>query len=124
MGAGVRKRESGQTKGIGMRIRLLALAFCLVAEPAAAQQQDMNQIEVKVERLAPGVAVLIGAGGNIGLSYGQDGNIIVDDQYAPMSDRILAAIATVDPTPSASSSTPTGTATIPAETKRWAAAER
>lgn len=77
--------------------RLFAIAI-LLAAPAAAQQ-DLSKVEVKVEKIAPGVAVLFGAGGNIGLSYGVDGNIIVDDQYAPMSDRILAAIATVDPDP-------------------------
>jgi cyclase len=78
--------------------RLLAIATLLAAAPAAAQQ-DLSKVEVKVERIAPGVAVLFGAGGNIGLSYGEDGNVVVDDQYAPMSDRILAAIATVDPDP-------------------------
>jgi cyclase len=77
--------------------RLFAIAI-LMAAPAAAQQ-DLSKVEVKVEKIAPGVAVLFGAGGNIGLSYGEDGNIVVDDQYAPMSDRILAAIATVDPDP-------------------------
>ena len=79
--------------------RLLAFAtLALLAAPAAAQR-DLSSVEVKVERIAPGVAVLFGAGGNIGLSYGPDGNIIVDDQYAPMSEKILAAIATVDPDP-------------------------
>jgi glyoxylase-like metal-dependent hydrolase (beta-lactamase superfamily II) len=52
-----------------------------------------------VERVAPGVAVLFGAGGNIGLSYGTDGNILIDDQYAPLTPKILAAIRTVDPDP-------------------------
>ncbi|HYJ83017.1 MAG TPA: MBL fold metallo-hydrolase [Allosphingosinicella sp.] len=79
--------------------RLLAFAIAaLLAAPASAQQ-DLSKVEVRVERIAPGVAVLFGAGGNIGLSYGADGNIVVDDQYAPMGDRILAAIATVDPDP-------------------------
>jgi cyclase len=77
--------------------RLFALA-ALMAAPAAAQP-DLSKVEVKVEKIAPGVAVLFGAGGNIGLSYGADGNIVVDDQYAPMSEKILAAIATVDPDP-------------------------
>ncbi|MGZ8306648.1 MAG: MBL fold metallo-hydrolase [Allosphingosinicella sp.] len=80
-----------------MRRSLIAIAAFLAA-PAAAQP-DHSKVEVKVETIAPGVAVLFSAGGNIGLSYGPDGNIIVDDQYAPMSDRILAAIATVDPDP-------------------------
>ncbi|HEX9964024.1 MAG TPA: MBL fold metallo-hydrolase [Allosphingosinicella sp.] len=76
-----------------MRPIIFAIA-ALAAAPASAQQ-DLSKVEVKVEKIAPGVAVLFGAGGNIGLSYGADGNIIVDDQYAPMSDRILAAIAAI-----------------------------
>lgn len=82
-------------------MRRLALAFAcsLLAAPAAAQQQDFSQVEIKVERLAPGVAVLFGAGGNIGLSYGEDGNVIVDDQFAPLTDKIAAAIAGLDPDP-------------------------
>jgi glyoxylase-like metal-dependent hydrolase (beta-lactamase superfamily II) len=70
----------------------------LVAAPAAAQQ-DMSKVEIKVERITPGVAVLFGAGGNIGLSYGEDGNIIVDDQFAPLTDKIAAAVATLDKDP-------------------------
>jgi len=81
-----------------MRSSLYALALMLVGAPAAAQQ-DMSKVEVKVERIAPGVAVLFGAGGNIGLSYGEDGNIIVDDQFAPLSEKIAAAVATLDPDP-------------------------
>ena len=59
----------------------------------------MSKVEIKVEKLAPGVAVLFGSGGNIGLSYGVDGNIIIDDQFAPLTDKIIAAIKTVDPDP-------------------------
>lgn len=81
-----------------MRASFLALALVLFAGPAAAQQ-DLSKVEIKVERLAPGVAVLFGAGGNIGLSYGEDGNALVDDQFAPLTDRILAAVRTVDPDP-------------------------
>jgi glyoxylase-like metal-dependent hydrolase (beta-lactamase superfamily II) len=83
-----------------MRLHSIAIAAALlaVAAPAAAQQ-DMSKVEIKVEKLAPGVAVLFGAGGNIGLSYGEDGNIIVDDQFAPLTGKILAAIKTLDPDP-------------------------
>ncbi len=81
-----------------MRLSLLVLAAFTIAAPAVAQR-DFSKVEVKVERIAPGVAVLFGAGGNIGLSYGEDGNVIVDDQYAPMSEKIAAAVATVDPDP-------------------------
>jgi len=82
-----------------MRRTLTAIAgLTLLAAPAMAQQ-DLSKVEIKVERLAPGVAVLFGAGGNIGLSYGEDGNAVVDDQFAPLTDKILAAIRTLDPDP-------------------------
>lgn len=81
-----------------MRARFLALAFALVAAPAAAQQ-DLSKVEIKVEKLAAGVAVLFGAGGNIGLSYGEDANALIDDQFAPLTDKILAAVATLDADP-------------------------
>jgi glyoxylase-like metal-dependent hydrolase (beta-lactamase superfamily II) len=82
-----------------MRHRLLAAAALLAFAAPAAAQQDMSKVEIRVEKLAPGVAVLFGAGGNIGLSYGEDGNIIVDDQFAPLSGKIAAAIAAIDPDP-------------------------
>lgn len=75
-----------------------ALAACLIGG-AQAQQRDFSKVEIKVEKLAPGVAVLMGAGGNIGLSYGEDGNALVDDQYAPLTDKIVAAVRTIDPDP-------------------------
>jgi cyclase len=43
--------------------------------------------------------VLCGAGGNVGLSYGADGNVLIDDQYAPLTDRIVAAVEAVNPGP-------------------------
>jgi glyoxylase-like metal-dependent hydrolase (beta-lactamase superfamily II) len=83
-----------------MRSSFFALSLALfAAAPSGAQGQDFSKVEIKVERVAPGVAVLFGAGGNIGLSYGEDGNVIVDDQFAPLTDRIAAAIRTVDPDP-------------------------
>jgi cyclase len=74
----------------------LALTF-LACGPAAAQNPP--PAEVRVERVAPGVAILFGRGGNVGLSFGEDGNILIDDQYAPMSERIVAAVRSVDPDP-------------------------
>jgi len=81
-----------------MRRAFIVLALCAAA-PAAAQQSDWSNVEIRVERVAPGVAVLFGRGGNIGLSYGADGNVLIDDQYAPLTERILAAVRSVDPDP-------------------------
>lgn len=77
---------------------LLAASSLLVASAAAAQPAR-PPVEIRVERIAPGVAVLFGQGGNIGLSYGVDGNILIDDQFAPLTERILGAVRTVDPDP-------------------------
>jgi glyoxylase-like metal-dependent hydrolase (beta-lactamase superfamily II) len=78
--------------------RLSIVLAAVIATPAAAQQ-DFSKVEVKVERVAPGVAVLFGAGGNIGLSYGEDGNVLIDDQFAPLVPKIEAAVKSVDPDP-------------------------
>ncbi len=78
--------------------RLALLLAATIAAPASAQQ-DLSRVEVKVERVAPGVAVLFGAGGNIGLSYGEDGNVLIDDQFAPLVPKIEAAVKSVDPDP-------------------------
>jgi cyclase len=69
---------------------LLCSLALLVAGPAAfAQEKD---VPITVEKLAPGIAVLFGDGGNIGVSYSQDGTILIDDQFAPMTPKIQAAI--------------------------------
>ncbi len=77
---------------------ILLASLSLLAIPASAQTPPA-EVTIRVEQLAPGVAVLFGQGGNIGLSYGEDGNAIIDDQFAPLSPKILAAIATLDPDP-------------------------
>lgn len=80
-------------------MRRLLFTLALAAAAPAAAQQDFSKVEVKVERLAPGVAVLFGAGGNIGVSYGADGNVLIDDQFAPLVPKILAAVRSLDPDP-------------------------
>ena len=67
-------------------------ALLAIAAPAAAQR-DFSQVEITAEEVAPGIAVLFGAGGNIGVSYGEDGTVLIDDQYAPLTAKIEAAIA-------------------------------
>ena len=79
----------------------LAALLCLAAAPAVAQQ-DFSKVEVKAEKVADGVYMLTGAGGNMGLSVGKSGTYLIDDQYAPLTERILAAVGRSPPTPSAS----------------------
>jgi cyclase len=80
--------------------RSLALAAALL--PAAGSllaQQDFSKVEVKATRVAGSVYMITGAGGNIGVSVGDDGIILVDDQYAPLVPRIEAALKTISDKP-------------------------
>jgi glyoxylase-like metal-dependent hydrolase (beta-lactamase superfamily II) len=72
-----------------------AAAFCLItglALPAAAQQQDFSKVEIKATKVAGNIYMLEGSGGNIGVSVGSDGILIVDDQFAPLADKIHSAL--------------------------------
>ena len=77
------------TKSAAM-ITLLGLMWLLT--PASHAQQDFSNVEIVAHHVAGSVYYLQGAGGNIGLSIGEDGVVMIDDQYAPLTDKILAAI--------------------------------
>jgi cyclase len=76
-----------------------AAVLVLVASPVLAQQQDFSGVEIKAEKIADGIYMLTGRGGNIGLSVGKSGTCLIDDQYAPLTDKILAAIRAITPEP-------------------------
>jgi cyclase len=80
------------------RMTILAVLGSLAALPAAAQQ-DFSKVDIKVQPLNGSVHMLTGAGGNIGLSVGDDATFIVDDQFAPLTEKIAAAIRTVTDKP-------------------------
>jgi len=78
--------------------KLFIIIICLVATSAFAQQ-DFSKVQIKTIPVAKGVYMLVGSGGNIGLSVGQDGAFLIDDQYAPLTDKILKAISAVTDKP-------------------------
>src|SRR6202045_4299490 len=81
------------------RIILAGLATtALFAAPAFAQQ-DFSKVEVKVTDLGNKTYRLEDAGGNITVAVGSDGIIMVDTQFAPMHDKLKAAIAQISPLP-------------------------
>ena len=86
-----------------MNYRLLvfgsAIALSLAGAAIAQQQPNWDAVQVTSQPIKPGVAVLFGSGGNIGVSYGEDGTFIVDDQFAPLAGKIQAAIAGLGATP-------------------------
>ncbi len=59
---------------------------------AAAEQQDFSNVQIKVTKVAGTVYMLEGAGGNIGVSVGEDGIVLVDDQFAPLAPKIKEAL--------------------------------
>src|SRR5450631_3536346 len=71
---------------------ILFTALLLAVSLAAAQDEDFSKVQMKVTKVAGNVYMLEGAGGNIGASVGDDGIVIVDDQYAPLAEKIQAAL--------------------------------
>jgi len=71
---------------------LLAVLLLLLFAGAAAAQQDFSKVEITASKVDGKVYMLQGAGGNIGVSVGTDGILIVDDQFAPLADKIKAAL--------------------------------
>lgn len=87
-------------------MQLLAGAACIAAayaqsRPAAnrAPQQNFDNVQVHVLPVQGNVYMLVGAGGNITMQVGKDGVLLVDTEYAQLSDKILAAIRTVSDGP-------------------------
>ncbi|MEE2691614.1 MAG: MBL fold metallo-hydrolase [Pseudomonadota bacterium] len=80
-------------------IRLAAAVSATVCASVAFAQTDFDAVEIKTVDLGGGVYMLEGAGGNIGLTVGEDGAFLIDDQYAPLTEKIKAAVAAVSDRP-------------------------
>jgi cyclase len=80
-------------------MKLLSAFLVILAFPVAALAQNFDSVQVRSQHLAGGVHMLTGAGGNIGLVVGDDAVFVVDDQYAPLTPKILAAIRSITAAP-------------------------
>ena len=86
-----------------LRLSFAALSFCLAASALAQQAPvppvgpDFSKINVTTTDLGHKTYMLEGAGGNVTVAVGDDGVIMVDGQFAPMHDKLKAAIAAVTP---------------------------
>jgi glyoxylase-like metal-dependent hydrolase (beta-lactamase superfamily II) len=76
---------------------VLAATFALTAAPGRAQDADFSKVEIKPTKVAGAIWMLQGAGGNIGVSAGPDGLLIVDDQFLPLADKIKTALKGISP---------------------------
>ena len=82
-----------------MRKLFFAAVFICLSLDVFAQNDDFSKVQMKVTKVSGNVYMLEGSGGNIGASVGEDGIVIVDDQFAPLADKIKAALKGVTDKP-------------------------
>ena len=72
-------------------IRLTAVLLA-IAVTTALVAQNPDSVQIETVAVAPGLSMLVGSGGNIGVLTGADGTLVIDDEYAPLAPKIHAAI--------------------------------
>ena len=72
-----------------------AAAVVMCAGGVALAQRNFDNVQIKTTRVAGDIYMLTGSGGNIGVSAGEDGLIIIDDQYAPLAAKIKKALSEI-----------------------------
>ena len=78
---------------------LAVTALAVLAVSAAAQQTDFSKVEIKTTKITDNFYALEGQGGRIGVLAGPDGVLMVDGQFAPLTEKIVAAIKQISPQP-------------------------
>ncbi len=73
-------------------VALLSLGIASISSLTHAQDVDFETVEIETIPVAEDIYMLVGEGGNIGVSTGEDGVLLIDDQYAPLTDKIKAAV--------------------------------
>lgn len=81
------------------RVHRAIVFLVLLPMQFAFAQEDWDAVEMIVHPVAGNVSYIEGRGGNIGLFHGEDGVFLIDDQFAPLTDKIVAAIRTVSQQP-------------------------
>lgn len=80
-------------KTVRVQVILAISAMAMLGSRAAsAQEPDFSKVQIKVSKVSGNIYMLEGAGGNIAASVGEDGIVIVDDQFAPLAEKIQAAL--------------------------------
>ena len=82
-----------------MRKSAFGLALLLGAAASASFAQQFDEVTIASTRVSGGVYMLTGRGGNLGVLAGPDGVFLVDDQFAPLTEKIRAAVAAIQPGP-------------------------
>ena len=87
------------TMSVSARLGAVAAVAAFVALTSSLHAQNFDTVQVRAVPVAGAVHMLQGAGGNIGLVVGDDAVFVVDDQFAPLTPKVLAAIKSVTPQP-------------------------
>ena len=82
-----------------MKKSILLGAFGLMISLSASAFQEMKDVQIEVVLVSENIYMLMGGGGNIGVSVGEDGVFMIDDKYAPMSSKIAEAVKTISDHP-------------------------
>jgi len=83
-----------------MTIRSIVLCVAIAVPGVTAwAQQDFSKVEITATKVTDGIYMLEGSGGNLGVSVGEDGVFLIDDQYAPLTDKIVAAVRAINEQP-------------------------
>lgn len=77
----------------------LGLGLAVLAPLYPLRAQDLENVEIETVPVAEGIYMLVGEGGNIGVSVGKDGAFLIDDQFAPLTEKIQAAVSGLGDTP-------------------------
>ena len=75
-----------------MLTRILSAVLCVGLTGALSAQRDLSEVTVRSEHLRDSIFVLFGSGGNIGLAVGEDAAYLVDAQFAPLTEKLLAEV--------------------------------
>ncbi|MES1224214.1 MAG: MBL fold metallo-hydrolase [Bacteroidota bacterium] len=86
-------------KRIQGRIFSLLLSALFIIQASYAQNENFDSVQIKTTKLTESVYMLEGSGGNIGVCIGADGTFMIDDQFAPLTKKIKAAIAKITDKP-------------------------
>lgn len=94
---------SGFVSALGLSLTLaltLSLTLCLASTAAFAQTTDaVDDTQIDAQLVADGIYMITGRGGNMGLSIGDEATFLIDDQFAPLTDKIIAAVTAITERP-------------------------
>ncbi len=80
-------------------VTIISAIFLMILVKPVDAQRTMENVQIQATAVSGGVYMLTGRGGNLGLSVGDDGAFLIDDQFAPLTDKIVAAIAGITDKP-------------------------